>query len=49
LREIIKNILNSVRTFISSKVEHNDHQIDFSADLSRIENQKRDLANKIKE
>ena len=49
LREIIKNILNSVRTFISSKVQHNDHQIDFSADLARIENQKRDLANKIKE
>lgn len=49
LREIIKNILNSVRTFISSKVEHNDNQIDFSADLNRIENQKRDLANKIKE
>ncbi len=49
LREIIKNILNSVRTFISSKVQHNDHQIDFSADLSRIENQKRDLVNKIKE
>jgi chromosome segregation protein len=49
LREIIKNILNTVRVFISSKVQHNDHQIDFSADLSRIENQKRDLANKIKE
>jgi chromosome segregation protein len=49
LREIIKNILNTVRVFISSKVEHNDHQIDFSSDLSRIENQKRDLANKIKE
>jgi chromosome segregation protein len=49
LREIIKNILNTVRVFISSKVQHNDNQIDFSADLSRIENQKRDLANKIKE
>jgi chromosome segregation protein len=49
LREIIKNILNTVRVFISSKVEHNDHQIDFSGDLVRIENQKRDLTNKIKE
>lgn len=49
LREIIKNILNTVRVFISSKVQHNDSQIDFTADLSRIENQKRDLVNKIKE
>jgi chromosome segregation protein len=49
LREIIKNILNTVRVFISSKVQHNDSQIDFTADLSRIENQKSDLVNKIKE
>jgi chromosome segregation protein len=49
LREIIKNILNTVRVFISSKVQRNDNQIDFSSDLNRIEKQKSDLLNKIKE